>query len=133
MHQWGDKNVDWNGIESAASYLGSYCRRWGRFGGQTKEKFGTVRFYAHFGSLSLHTIIYPGYYYSQFPTWLWKLDIKFIGPILNKLFGKIFFSWQKFIYNKAYQNALKKWPHLKEEILCCADHPEFINKHTKYS
>lgn len=131
MHQWGDEGVDWNGIESAAEYIATFCRRWAFLGGQYKEKYGTVRFYASFGCLSLHNIIYPGYYYNQFPKWLWNLDCDYIGPCLRFLFEKLFIRWQKFIYNMAYQRALKKWQHLRAEILCGADWIELIKGVTR--
>lgn len=126
MHHWKDEGVDWRGLSAAAQYLGDYCSRWGRFGGQTKEKYGTVRFYAQLGQLSLHSLFYPSYYCSQFPNWLWSLDLYYITPALNFLFGKLFYKWNVFIYNKAYQNALNKWPHLRSEILVDADYLELI-------
>lgn len=128
MHSWGDENVDWNGINDAAEYIGRFCRKWGRIGGQFKEKYGTVRFYATFGYLNLHTLIYPGYVYSQFPSWLWSADLEYIGPFLRFFLGKLFIRWQKYIYNKAYCRAVKQWPHLRGEILCCADYSEFIKE-----
>lgn len=131
MHRWGDEGVDWTGINDAADYIGSYCRRWGRVGGQTKEKYGTVRFYAHFGWLNLHTLVYPGYASCQFPKWLWKIDITCIGPILQCFFEQVFVRWQKAVYSRAYINACKKWPHLQEEILSDADYPEFIKGCTR--
>lgn len=126
MHEWGDKDVDWAGIGAAAEFLGNYCARWGRFRGQTKEKYGTVRFYAIIGQISLHDLIYPRYSYSQFPQWLWTLDLYIIGPVLRTLFGKIWYRWQVFIYRRAYKLALKKWPHLKKEILSGMDHIDLL-------
>lgn len=126
MHSWGDKGVDWKGIGEAASFIAEYCRKYGRLGGPSKEKYGTVRFYASFGWLSLHTLIYPGYSFSRFPNWLWKLDVGYIGPTLDKLFGRLFIAWQKKVYDRAYQEALRRWPHLRPEILCGADHVEYI-------
>lgn len=35
------------------------------------------------------------------------------------------------VYNIAYQKALKKWPHLRAEILCGADFPEIIKGATR--
>lgn len=127
MHQWGDENVDWKGINDAAEFVGDYCARWARFRGQTKEKYGTVRFYAHLGYLSLHGLVYPGYVYSQFPNWLWTLDIYVISPLLQKTFSWVWNPWQKFIYKRAYKLAVKKWPHLRKEILSGADHLELLD------
>lgn len=131
MHFWGDKDVDWKGIDNAAEYIHSYCRRWARMGGQSKEKYGTVRFYTHFGHLSLHSFIYPDYVYSQFPKWLWTFDIDYISPVLQKLVEPWFTKWQMFIYNRAYWNALRKWPHLRGEILSSADFLECIKGVTR--
>jgi len=126
MHSWDDPGVDWKGIDAAASYIGDFCRRWARLGGQTKEKFGQIRFYARFSNMSLHGLIYPGYVYSQFPKWLWRTDISYITPVLEFLFGKLFHKWQTFIYRQAYKRAVKKWPHLRKEILSAADQDQLL-------
>lgn len=131
MHDWDDDRIDWKGINDAVDYISSYCTRWGRLGGQAKEKYGTVRFYCNFGWLSLHTLLYPGHVYSQFPKWLWALDIEYITPVLSFLFERLFVWWQQKIYNRAYQNALKKWPHLREEILRGASYVELIKGATR--
>ena len=131
MHYWGDEGVDWDGINAAASFISQYCIRYGRLGGSAKEKYGTVRFSAHFGSLGLHTLIYPGYAYNQFPDLLWHIDYKYISPFMSTLFGRPFAKWQEFIYNRAYQKALKLWPHLRAEILVDADYVELIKGVTK--
>lgn len=128
MHTWGDKDVDWAGIEDAAEMIHDYCVKRARLGGQYKEKWGTVRFYAQFG-LSLHSLVYPGHCFNRFPSWLWKLDLRVITPVLNFLFGKLWAKWQARIYAKAYKRAIEKYPHLKEEILCCADYPEILEKY----
>lgn len=133
MHQWGDENVDWKGIDECCDILYKYCYKYGRLGGQIKEKYGTVRFYAKFGWLSLHSLIYPGWAFSQFPNWLYKLDNRVIGPVLRFFFERPFFWWQKQVYNYAYQQCLKKYPHLKEEILSAADYPEFIAGAEEYT
>ena len=125
MHSWGDENVDWAGIGDSCDILYK-CKTWGRLGGQIKEKYGTVRFYASFGHLSLHTLIYPGHYYIRFPEWLYQLDNKIFTPILNFFFGKLFFWWQKKVYSHYYHVCLKKYPHLAKEILSCAVYPEYI-------
>lgn len=127
MHKWGDQGVDWNGINDAAEYIGEFCKRWGRIGGQYKEKYGTVRFYAQFCH-SILSLTHPGYaHYGPYPKWLCTFDI-YYGRALLKYTGLAWFfsKWQPFIYNLAYQRALKKWPHLRAEILDCADHIELI-------
>lgn len=105
--------------------------RYGRFGGQTKEKYGTIRFYAHMGYLNLHALIYPGYVFSQFPDWLWSADIYYIGPALRFFFERPFYWWNKKVYNWAYQRCLTAYPHLRGPLLCGADWPEFISGATR--
>lgn len=126
MHDWSEKDFDWRGLEEAGHFIWAYCMRWARLGGTYKEKYGTLRYSPQFWSVSLHTLIYPSYAYSQFPAWLWKMDIYYISPVLNFLLGKPLYKWQKYIHGKAYLKALKKWPHLRKEILIGALYPEFI-------
>lgn len=47
-------------LDKIAYEIHDYCVLWGRLGGQAKEKFDTVRFYAQFG-LSLHSLVYIKY------------------------------------------------------------------------
>jgi hypothetical protein len=126
-HEWGD-DFDFSAVDQAAMLIERYCRRWGRIFIHGKEKWGQVRCYVHIGGFNcLHTIIYPGYAYSQFPKWLWVFDIDYIRPLFRFLkITKITTYWQIFIYNRAYQKALKKFPHIKFEILVAADHKEII-------
>lgn len=125
LHEWGEEGFDWHGLDDAGNIIGDFCHRWGRFGGQIKEKYGTLRFYAHFTGFDLHMLFYPGYYYCQFPTWLWNLDWKLRKTIFVPLHRPTTW-WQTKVYNRAYQKALKKYPHLRKEILICADYPELI-------
>lgn len=125
-HDWGDEGVDWEGIDKAASLIVYTCRVYGRLGGDAKEKYGTVRFYVSFGYLSLHTLLYPGYHYIQFPKWLHTLDLYIISPVLQFFFERLFVKWQQKVYVYAYRLAVKRYPHLREEILECADWPELL-------
>lgn len=124
-HDWSEDAFDWKGLHGAIDILAKWARR-GLIMGQIKEKYGTARWYAYIGGLSLHTLIYPRYIYSQFPKWLWKLDIKYIKPVLQFFFEKAFRKYQMWAYNKGYQEAMKTYPHLRAEILCSADHLELI-------
>ena len=126
MHDWEDNTVDWKGIWAAADFLQSYCRRWGRIFCHGKEKYGTIRLSVSMGWESLHGLVYPGYGYSQFPQWLWTLDCLYIAPVIRRLFGPLIRRWQVFIYRRAYRLALKQWPHLRKEILTCADGRELL-------
>lgn len=119
---------DYLSIDQAATYIGDYCRRYGRISAHAKEKWGTVRVYVTgFGHINLHQLVYPGFAYCQFPRWLWIADLYVFGPILQKLFGGLMLKWQVMIYRRAYIKALKKWPKYKGAITLCMDYPEFVN------
>ncbi len=130
MHDWSDETVDWAGIDNAANYISNYLKRWGRITAHGKEKYGTVRIdFLYFG-YGLHQIIWPGCLMLQWPkrpkfvynflTWF-DYDVWQKGLQITRIY-KLIFKYQAFIYRRAYRNAVKKWPHLRQEILCHAEH-----------
>lgn len=133
MHSWGNwPDEMFSKVGDAAYEIGTFCRRWGRLAvTDSKEKYGTVRVYLMFGCRDLHGFFYPGYVYIGYPRWLFKLVGKNVGwhimtfPFFRPV-QSLVFHWQKFIYRLAYKRALKKFPEIKEEILCCADFDEFL-------
>ena len=129
MHNWGEEGFDWNSLNECINLIHDTCVRWGRLGGQAKEKFGEVRFYAQFGNLSLHGLLLPGWYnYGWMPQWLITFDNNVFTPVINKIpfLKDVFYWWQKKVYNYAYWKAMRTYPHLRPEILSGADEPEFI-------
>ena len=115
-------------LDDIAHQIERYCVKWGRFGGQSKEKYGTVRFYVQFVCTHemLHSLIYPGYVYVQWGLKMRKLD-ELLTSICNFLkITTLVFYWQKFIYKKAYQRVIKKYPAAKNMIIQCADYREFL-------
>lgn len=122
MHDWSDKKVDWNGISDAAEYIGLSLRKWGRVSvTDYKEKYGTVRIYCRFGWYQIHDITHPGYHYIQWrPIGHWHTP-----SILNYLVVPL----QTRFYTYLYGRAIRKWPHLRKEILYGADYPEFLGKY----
>lgn len=122
MHQWGDKDSQGRDIcsrvEEVSDYIGEWLRLWGRmYVGQCKEKFGTVRIYCFFGWGDLGSITHPGSAYR--PKWVCRWSwVQYLDWIVIPI--------QKILYCYRYKQAVKKWPDLKEEILCCADWPEYL-------
>ena len=136
MHSWGEEGVDWSGIENSASEIGLFLVRWGRIGvHQTKEKFGTVRVYCHLGWNSFYEILWPRRMWIL-KWWPYRLDLK-ISDVVMPILNKIVLPYHKWLYRRAYGNAVKKRPHLREEILCCADFGVYLEgvagyKHSDY-
>lgn len=117
-------------VDLAAQYIHKFCVRWGRLGGQAKEKYGTVRFYAQFSQLGIQSLFFPPYYYTKLPLWIAKFDYKVVEKVLSP-FNNLWFNYQKFIYSTAYRRALKKFPDIQYEILISADELTFIKGHFK--
>lgn len=126
MHQWGDEDFDWKALDGAINIIYKTMNFF-RIGCHIKEKYGTIRTSVYFWDGDLHSLIYPGYVYSQFPSWLWKVDIRYIKKISCFLKLYIPIHWiQRKGYTLAYYLAMRKYPHIKEEICCDADAPELI-------
>ena len=126
MHRWGDENVDWAGICDAARFIGERLRKWGRVHvSQYKEKWGTVRVYCYLGWLQVHSLTHPGHAFSRYPKWLWRLDCR-LGPPLMHLLNLVAVPYHKWLYRRTYAQAVRRWPHLRKEILCAADWPELL-------
>lgn len=120
MHSWGDDFKYFKEVDVAARYIGAFCKKWGRIPVTNyKEKYGTVRVYCNFYCDDLHTLLFPGWGYVRGPYKLMTFPLfRWARPIV--LF------WQHFIYRLAYKLAIKKYPMIKEEILCCADWNEYL-------
>ena len=119
MHSWGDENVDWAGINYSAEYIGKNLRKWGRVNvRQYKEKYGTVRVYCSLGWRNLLNITHPGYcHYQPYPQWLRDLDIFWLSNIIPVLFNWFIIPYHKWLYLKLHFDMVKKYPHLKNEII----------------
>lgn len=124
--QWPEKHF--SEVEEAASFIGNWLRKWGRVPVmQTKEKFGTVRVYCSLGWRDFHDIFYPGYYRI-----VWSKKIQRINLFLCYTFrlgyvlGFLSLPVHKRLYRWRYKKALQKWPHLKDEILSCADFGQLL-------
>jgi len=122
-HLWGDEDVDWRGIDEAAEFIGEGLRKWRVNVTQFKEKFGTVRVYCGLGISDLHQLTHPGYCFRQWPVWAWKwVNCSKGGRGAARLLNWFVLPLHKWVYRWYYVRAVKKWPHLREEILCVADH-----------
>jgi len=124
-HRWGDEDVDWEGIDRAAAFIGQNLRKWGRVNvSQYKEKWGTVRVYCYLGLSSWHQLTHPGYAFNQWPLWLWRLSFRFHWILIPV--NKIILPYHKWLYRFLYKKAIERYPHLRDEILDCADWDELL-------
>ena len=125
-HDWSEEEFDWKGLDEAITYLNKNMRRWRMSVHQAKEKYGSVRIYmGGLGFRQVHDLFYPGYCYSQWPKWLWGLDV---------YYGRYFVGWMnpfvvplhKWLYRYLYMQAVKRHPLLRDEILVMADWQELV-------
>jgi len=125
MHYWGDEGVDWNAINDAAYEIAMDLKKWRIQVRDWKEKYGTVRIYCSLGWYQFHNITHPGHCFCRYPKWLWKLDCRYFRRVFG-IINRFVIPLHIRAYRKAYKNAIKKYPHIREEILCCADWDELL-------
>lgn len=134
MHDWGDKDpkIDWPGISDAAEFIATSLRKWGRVGVRDwKEKYGTVRVYCSLGWYSLHDITHPGHVWIRYArgSLMWYLNwAKWMRPVMRAI-NWVVVPYHVWLYKYTYGLALKKWPHLRAEILHGADFSELLEKY----
>lgn len=126
MHFWGDGDFDWVGLDDSISMIAKNLKRARVNVRDYKEKYGTCRIYCSLGWYSLHDITHPGYVCYRYPKWLVHLDIYYLSKIV-KLLNWIVVPIHKWVYKNAYKKAVKKYPHLIEEICCCADYVDLLD------
>ena len=136
MHSWGDKDVDWEGINAAAAFIGRGLLFWRVPVRQWKEKFGTVRVYCSFGFTNLNSFTHPGYAYNQYPHCLdWVNYPGRYSPIrlLFWTLNLMIVPFHKWLYQWYYARACRRWPHLKKEIIYGADYHELLGGKVKFN
>jgi hypothetical protein len=113
-HVWGDKDFDWESLREAEHDIHRVCYRLGRLCVSTKEKWGTLRVTVYWWGGDIRALFYPCRY-GRFCSWT-----RWIG--LQWLVHK----WQRWVYRYAYARIVKKYPHIRDELLVDADYPEMI-------
>lgn len=129
-HEWGDEDFDWKSLYDAERMLIKILKIF-NIGVHSKEKYGVLRTSVYLFDGSLHHFMYPGYFYSQFPNWLWVFDINYIQPAMTsfplKYITKAIALFQVHVgYRLAYYLVMRKYPHIQEEICVDAQFPEAI-------
>lgn len=114
-----------NRVHEAALWVGKELLRLRIPVRDMKEKWGEVRVYCGFGYWSFHELVYPGYAFNQFPSWLLWLDIHFLSPLIQHLYW-IIEPLHRWWYRRTYKKALEKFPDLRHNLLIGADWPELL-------
>lgn len=126
MHDWSEKDFDWKGLDDAIRFIDFWLVFLGRINvRQSKEKFGTARIYCSLGWHQFHSITHPRSAFNRYPKWLWKWDCDYGSKIVKFLFCWVV-QYHAWLYRTVYWIAVRRWKHLREEILCCADYDELL-------
>jgi hypothetical protein len=128
-HYWGDKDFDWEALNEAERIVRRITKLF-RIGVHTKEKYGTLRCSVYLFDGSPHSITHPGYVYNQYPVWLWRISCN-----MSYWGSRRPYSWLVSAirglqlnvgYRLAFYVAMKKYPHIAEEICVNVDYHEYI-------
>ena len=128
-HYWGDKDFDWKGLQEAIDYIHEYCVKYGSIEIFSKEKWGNADIYAGFWTGSILELLYARQWHwtiRKSPDWLRDIDFKFADLMSFLKITNLVHKYQHYIYRKAYDNALTKWPSLKKEIVGGMAHWELL-------
>lgn len=117
-HYWGDNTFDWASLFKAEIEIRKIVKI-ARVGVHSKEKYGTLRWSFYLFDGSLHSLTHPGYVYSQYPKWLWKLNCNYSLPDFIVRFVQFF---QVEVIKFAFHKVCTKYPHIVAEII--EDAPE---------
>lgn len=104
MHCWGDEwfNKYGNDLYKAQNFIWDYVKRWSRCNLISKEKYGTIRY----------ECLFPPYSRMYLNTRLQRWWVN--ESWLHRKWAR--FGW--YVCARAIKKAIKKWPHLEEELCC---------------
>ena len=123
--------TDYKEINKAINVLEFWGHDVGRIGGQMKEKFGSIRWYADVnGANSLHDLVKVGHVSFRwgaedhfFLNWFNNLSKAYISPL-----SWFVFKYKCFMYGFSFYMACKKCPKIKADILSAADDDQYLFK-----
>lgn len=131
-HEWGDDWSHWQELDAAVSYIYKEARK-ARIGGQIKEKYGTVRWYAKFHYM-VNDLVWPGHMFVRWKQpsfwprgtkWFCYLfggllkwaDYKLYSNLENNPIRSYIVKRQLVKYKEIYKTAVLLFPNVKEEIM----------------
>jgi len=140
-HYWGEENFDWDALYKACRFFDVNLKRWARLCVHTKEKYGTMRLEYLGYNEGIYGLIYPGRLWLNYPgptvtkkphksirkyfpeghtyqVGLFRVIDDFITAIARKCgLSRLFYRYQRLVFNIITFIAVKKWPHIKDEIM----------------
>lgn len=130
-HVWNDGWEYWKDLGDAIHFCKKHWRAWGRIGiAFSKEKWGVFNHNCQFywGSWPIHELVKPGYTYYQWPKWLMLIEMEYLSKAVKYIGMRwLVQQWQKLVYNVVLWRALRKWSHIRDELLCDADYDMLWN------
>jgi hypothetical protein len=135
-HHWNDDTFDWKALDKGMTIISNICK-FARIGVHMKEKYGSARINVYFFDGTLHSLVYPGYVYNQFPKWLFEFDNNIIQSFFLKTKLVYILRYIQYPFHMlAYYIAMSKYPHIRDELCYQSDYPELIyggkDIHNKY-
>jgi hypothetical protein len=127
-HYWGDEDFDWDSLNKAIRFVTDTCRKYGRLGMHSKEKYGTFRDHVYPYDGTLHSLVYPAYVYKQWSKFAtYTLDYGIFKRFSdNSGLTWLIIRWQRLVYNYAIQTVCKRYPHLVDELVVMLDHYAWV-------
>ena len=106
-HFWGEENFDWSSLQKAVNHYWFWMYHFAGMCLYTKEKYGTLRLENFWLGKVYLTIYIKPYSFSNI-----------LCKTINTIFPqKVIAQYQLLVFNIATLIAIKKWPHIKNEIM----------------
>jgi hypothetical protein len=135
-HDWSEINFDWKALNECCDFFATNLRRWGRIQiSGCKEKYGTMRlewfmWNGHYSQF-IHSMIFPGYLHIRYPKWMYKVDWIITDIAAKSGISRAVSAYQRLIFNIVTVIAVKKWPHIHDEILDELEFDELLYSYVK--
>lgn len=136
-HYWGDEDFDWNALNHCVHLYDHVLKKYGRMCVYTKEKYGTMRLeYLGMGWDGIYGFLNPGHLIFRWKSvrisrtriigdmaFESKVDLLYVfNEVTANLARYTGISWliqkyQMFLFNMLTLYCVKKYPHIKDEIM----------------
>jgi hypothetical protein len=130
-HHWGDEWFEKYGddLYTAIEFCRTNWKRYARLGCHGKEKYGTFRhhLYPFYGQWPIHELVKPAYVSYRWPRWLMFIEHTYLSKLVKYTGIRwLIIRWQRYVFNAVLQTAVKRWPHIEDELLADVDDYSWI-------